>query len=781
GTSHGPGYFAKVSTVTPSALTAGQFVAKFTERYEVAPDGTLESNLGPGNRYLYADKPWYAVTSAVQSPELPGPEPESESKAPEYPGSAKPTPAQIAAWGSDLTKDGYIPSVGMHVTGKGPMSGMIVSVNPTTSMAKVKTSDGKMSSRKVSALSVDVGANYTSYAPKAPVKDVPAGMPLAVTPPGEAIAATFATGKHHAILSDAQGVRSGAISMMRVKTPAGKSVVRVNLTLTKQQSQALIAKLKGDPNAPQPKVEPIGGWKKLSNKQSGDVAVGMKFAMKKTSSQGWLSDKNQDKPSYTVTAVDWDADGTGIVKMKHDNGDEITADFKTGFPMITYEWDPTVMPPPPPATPGHSNFTLSEQAKAMKWTHVTNEGVISAVKGGDATGNGVLDITPGQKVPTGNSAVEFLGSTDGLRKVSADGVVIEVMRPNHTATPNSWNGVTAITLPEGADEKMLAGAMADLGIDYAPMTQATAKKHARALMKSSFRFNKHDVDTPGTLTDADLFKLAADTFGVPDIGWQDIHMGVDDTIGKTTFFWSQRVRTAIAAKSKHSLVIRNGQTFQDNAAGIASNLLFGGVGGVQKRLTGMVYRTSGNMASHDAGNMANEGTFSSITTKHGDTLPQKNPHWGDWGFTVYHRPEAVLGRIGDIRAGYGDAFGNAGQDTNSVERALNTKEHQDYYIGGGTPPGSIAYIGVKSNKRRQEVIDYLAARGVTHIEGRPVADILILTSESHKYKVADLPPAKEPASSRPIEDLPMSYEQVPVESGEVEPPVTAAVDTEEAA
>ena len=190
----------------------------------------------------------------------------------------------------------------------------------------------------------------------------------------------------------------------------------------------------------------------------------------------------------------------------------------------------------------------------------------------------------------------------------------------------------------------------------------------------------------------------------------------------------------------------------------------------------MSYRKGGISPSSDAGNMANEGSYTSITNK--STLPATNPHWSSFGgFTVYHRPEAILGRIGDIRAGHGDAFGDAGHGTNSVDRAMKTSSHKDYYIGGGTPPGSIAYIGVNSETRRQETIAYLASKGVTHIDGRPVADILILKSKAQFIKTKDLPPAKEPASSRPILDLPETYPP----AGDAGGAVTAAVDTEAAA
>lgn len=777
----GNGAFVQVKSVpTPHpAFGDAYFHVPTKQKFTVAPDGTLTES--PGDILLDTHAPWYGKLEATHGLVDTTPEASPEPEKPKYPGSAKPSPEEIAAWGGDLTKNGYIPTVGMHVTGKGPMTGMVVTVNQATGMAKVKTSDGKYSTRKVSALNTDVAANYTAYAPKAAMKDVPPGMPLAILPPAAAIADTMATGKHHALLSDAPGVRSGMINMIRAKTPAGKSVVRVNLTLTKDQAKALVEKLKGDPNTPQPKPQPIGGWSKLTGK-SGDVAVGQKFAMKNTSNNGWLSDKAQDKPAYTVTSVTWnDGKTEATVGMKHDNGDTIEAKFQPGHSMFHYEWDPTVMPPPPPPPIGGtgSKLTLSAQATAQGWKHVKNEGVISAIKGKDATGNGVLDVTPGLTVPTSNAVCEFMGTTEGLRKITADGVVIEVIRPNHTANPNSWNGVTTITLPEGVDDTALAGALSDLGIDYAPMTQSTAKKHARSLLKSSFKFDKNDVDSPGSLSDDQLFKLAGDAFGISDIGWQDIHIGVDDTIGKTTFFWSDRVRGAIAAKSKHNLVVRGGKT--DSTESVASNLLFGGVGGVNMRLTGMAYRKGGISSSTDATNMANEGSYTSIANT--ATLPTSNPHWASsfTAYTVYHRPEAILGRIGDIRAGSGDAYGDAGQGTNSVQKALNTTSHQDYYIGGGTPPGTIAYIGVNSEKRRKEVIAHLAARGITHVEGRPVADILILKSQAHSIKTKDLPPAQLPVASRPILDLPETYPAAGEGEAEGESVVVAAVDTEAAA
>jgi hypothetical protein len=60
--------------------------------------------------------------------------------APAYPGRQKPSQEDINAWGGDLTKDGHIPTAGMFVTGKGPMSGKIVSVSKDKTKATVLTS-----------------------------------------------------------------------------------------------------------------------------------------------------------------------------------------------------------------------------------------------------------------------------------------------------------------------------------------------------------------------------------------------------------------------------------------------------------------------------------------------------------------------------------------------------------------------------------------------------------------------------------------------------------------
>jgi hypothetical protein len=106
-----------------------------------------------------------------------------------------------------LTKDGHIPTAGMFVTGKGPMTGKIVSVSKDKTKATVLTTDGKKTTRLISALKTDASANYSAYAAPVTAKDIPQGMPLAVDTIAEALAEDRGKdGKFRAILTAHPGV-----------------------------------------------------------------------------------------------------------------------------------------------------------------------------------------------------------------------------------------------------------------------------------------------------------------------------------------------------------------------------------------------------------------------------------------------------------------------------------------------------------------------------------------------------------------------------------------------
>jgi hypothetical protein len=162
--------------------------------------------------------------------------------------------------------------------------------------------------------------------------------------------------------------------------------------------------------------------------------------------------------------------------------------------------------------------------------------------------------------------------------------------------------------------------------------------------------------------------------------------------------------------------------------------------------------------------MAGAGSFTSITHVGSGTLPAHNPHWLSFsGYTVYHRPEAILGRIQDTRAGSGDAFGLPGQGTNTLKKALNSSSLGDYYVGGGTPAESIAFIAVQKSSYRDEAIQEMHKLGIFTIGGRPIEDILILKSAVTSMHISDLPPVGPPANARNILDLPLAYDEAPAE------------------
>jgi hypothetical protein len=336
---------------------------------------------------------------------------------------------------------------------------------------------------------------------------------------------------------------------------------------------------------------------------------------------------------------------------------------------------------------------------------------------------------------------------------------VEVSGEYNQKPTNSNNGVTVITLPDGATEQHLAGALSDLGIDYAPMTREGAKRAARGQLHNQLNFGANDVDTAGGWSDEQLFQTAGETLGITDLGWHDVFIGADESTGKVTFWWSPRVHAAIAQKSKHDLVIRGGHG-SHGATSIVNNAVYGGAGGVLRRVTGM--GRGGISSGKDSSNMAGAGSFTSITNVGSGTLPAHNPHWTSFsGYTAYHRPEAILGRIQDVRAGSGDAFGLPGQGTNTLKKALSTTSLGDYYVGGGTPVESIAFIAVKNSQYRNDAIKKMHDLGTHEINGVPIEQFLILQSDVTSMHISDLPPVGPPANARNILDLPEVYEEAP--------------------
>jgi hypothetical protein len=498
--------------------------------------------------------------------------------------------------------------------------------------------------------------------------------------------------------------------------------------------------------------------------------------MRVSSSQGWWIDKAGTKPTHTVTKVEPHPDGEAgvlaVTMTNNTNGDEITTKFNPGHTIKSWAWDPTIMPPPPAA----GAFNLGGLAQAQGWKKLTGDGGIAWIEGGPY-GKGVLTVEPGQAVSISNAAIDHTtGGRHVLRKVSQDGVVIEVIDADNVSGRNSVYGVTAITLPDGATEQQLAGAMADLGINYSPMTRGGAQQQVRGILRSLLSFDVADQETAKGWSDQKLFTEAGSVFGIPDLGWHDVSVGTDENSGKVTFWWSPRVLAAIEQKSHANLVIRGGHGHQ-GAKSIVHNAIYGGAGGVLRRVTGM--GRGGISEGQDSGNMAGAGSFTSITNATG-TLPKHNPYWSSFhGYTVYHRSSAIFGRIQDFRtgphSGYNqDAFGKPAQGTNSLHDALTYDGIKDFYVGGGTPAESIAFIGVQTSATRTQAIAELHQLGYTTIGGRPIEEVVLLQSDIGQMTASDLPPAVPPANARNILNLPETY------AGE-EPPAPAMAEVVAAA
>jgi 2'-5' RNA ligase len=717
-----------------------------------------------GNNHWISSQPAPAFpgNTPTAAPSAPSPAAPAVPAAPAYPGSQKPSQEDINAWGGALTKDGHIPTAQMFVTGKGPMSGKIVSVSKDKTKAVVLTSDGKKTTRLIEALKVDVSANYSAYAAPVTAKDIPQGMPLAVDTIAEALQKTPADGKFRAILTAHQGVSQGQMMVTKTTAPSGKIYSRVHLTLTPAQREQLVAMLAGQGEK--------GDWAS-SSKMSDAVTIGDKLPMRKSSTNNpdgtprWKVDPSQVPPTHEVTAVADDPSGSGvkIVTMKDvTTGEVITSRFHPGKSLTVYTWDANK---PKKIQPG--SFAMSDLAKAQGWALV-QDGGISAIHGGAE--NGKLHHEPGSAVSK-SALGQVQPKWQTLRNVSADGVVIELVDPKGN-DKHSTTGVTVISVPQGVDETALGAAMAKLGIDYSPMTQDSAKGHVRGLLRTLVNLDMSDVDTAKGWSDEKLFSQAGKTMGISDLGWQDVLVGVDESTGKTSFFWSDRARNALAGKAKYNLVYRAAST--GTAAQIVSTVKYGSASSILKKTTGMLDGSgsvgNGASASSDNANHAGHGSYASASTV--SKLPGSNSFasYKSTGMMIYHRPEAVLGRIMDYRVSTHDAFGaGQGSGADHLAHATSMSSVRDYFLGGGLPTEAVGFIAVADASERTKAIEQLKADGFAVINGRAVEDIIITKQKAATMKPDDLPPVTIPSNARPILDLPTSYD---APAG----PVTAAAE-----
>lgn len=693
-------------------------------------------------------------TPAASAPSAPQAASPAAPVGPQYPGAQKPSQEDINAWGGALTKDGYIPSPGMFVSGKGPMTGKIVSVSKDKTKAVVLKADGTKTTRLIEAIKTDKSANYSAYAAPATLKDIPQGMPLAVDSVAEVLAKTPQDGKFRAILSAHPGVSHGQMTVTKATGPSGKVYSRVHMTLTPAQREQLMSLLAG--------VGEKGDWA-TSSKSSEQVAIGDQLPMRKSSTDNpdgtprWKVDPSQVPPTHKVTGVADDPSGSGvkIVTMANiQTGEVITSRFHPGKPLTTYAWDPNK---PKKVAPGA--FSIGETAKAMGWA-LANDGGISAAKNG--AGDAQLYNEPGSSV-TKSAFQHSSTSWQTLRNVSEDGVVIELVDPKGSDN-KSTTGTTVISVPEGLDEKALGAALSKLGVDYSPMTQDSAKDNVRGMLRTLLSLDMSDVDTAKGWSDDKLFTQAGKTMGITDLGWHDVLVGVDESTGTPAYFWSDRARNALAAKSKVNVIYRSANSA--DAAQIVSTVKYGSASSILKRTAGMLDGTgstgSGASWSTDNGNHAGHGSYASAGVH--SKLPSGNNQasYKHSGMMVYHRPEAVLGRIMDYRTGTGDVYGKGkGSGSDHLAYATSLSSVTDFFLGGGLPTEAVGFIAVSDQSERAKAIEKLKADGYSHINGRPVEEIVILKSQAQNMSPNDLPPVTLPSNARPILDLPTSYGAAP--------------------
>ena len=687
-----------------------------------------------------------------------------------WPGKKKATPEEIASWGGDLTKDGHIPVPGLNVQ-FGKFQGKVVSVSKDKTKVVTIKADGTKSTRLLSTLSVNPAANYKDFAPKPVPVDVPEGMPLAVDSMADALSKTAADGKFRALLPGQDGIRNGEMFVYGATTPSGKKVNRVSFALTKEYRKVLKDMLaNGEPAAPE-----LGDWA-YTQKLSQNVAAGDRFTMRLSStpnpdgSPRWKIDPNVKPPTHEVVSTQLDGTSITVVTLKDlQSGEVITSRFHHDKTVSAAAWDAT-KPKPLPPMPAGSQFKLSALAASKGWKVLNgSDGVHSAIKNGAV--HGTLDIEPGNPVPIKNSAwadhnVQAAYSTDALRFVSPDGVVIEVSSlsagtGSYNSENNSFKGNVVITLPEGGTQEQLNSALTEMGLGHKPLTQAKAKQNMLPLLRSVVSWDKTNIDTTGTWSEDKIFTEAGKVLHVSDLGWHDVLVGVDESTGKTSYYWSERVRDSIDKHVKVNLAYR-GATAGD-ADKIVSTALFGTANAVSKRLTGMVYTPDGKglgaSAYGDANNNAGHGGYMYGYQNYGGFTNM--PQFKTGGMLVVSRSTAVLGRIMDFHAAEHDAWGDPGNSHNNLKTAMNATTINDWELNGGLPVEATGLIAVSSDVERQAAIKKLEAMDIFEINGMPLDKFIILKSQLGDMKVEDLPPVFIPPNARPILDLPESYDAAP--------------------
>lgn len=686
-------------------------------------------------------------------------------------GKNKPDPADLLSWGGSATKDGYIPTIGLFVK-VGKVNGKIIGLNKDKTKATILLPEGGTSLRQINLLSIDYSANYIAYAPKKESVNVPAGMPLAVDTMADALAKTKGDGKWRALLPGQDGIRYGEMIVTSAKTPSGKTVNRVNFMLTKEHRKKLRDLLEGSAEPPE-----TGDWVNVS-KKSHEVAPGDQLSMRWSSQNVWKVQPDIKPPTHTVTSIVKNADDENytVNLTPVDGGDPITSIFQPNRDVNVYAWDPNK--PKPISASSHNAFALSSAAKADGWKQLNNsDGVHSAIKGGQY-GHGVLDVEPGQAVPTSMSAYQGTGSTgfgNALRLVQPDGVVIEITSMD--LADNSLKGNVVITLPENAGEQDLNTALDRLGLAHKPLTQDDAKRNVTRILSSMLHYDKANIDNDQDKTPEQLFARFGESLGLTDVGWHDVLVSVEEETGKLSYYWSDRVRKTISEQAKTKLLFRGTKldgTHTANVDMIVSNALYGTANGWLKRVGGLIHPTSTSVGAgfspgSDVLENAGHGSFMSSSSSIKLVAQNSLATYVGSDMMVYTRAEALLYRIQDYRVSeISDAFGNPnrhnsagiGKHNNFKTLLTPASTIRDIAAIGGIASDSTGLIAVTTNQQRVDAIKRLHQHGVTEVNGIPVEDFIVLKSSLPEKNFSDLAQVHIPDNARPLLDLPVAYEPV---------------------
>jgi hypothetical protein len=308
--------------------------------------------------------------------------------------------------------------------------------------------------------------------------------------------------------------------------PSGKIYARVHLTLTPAQREQLTAMLSGKGEK--------GDWVAKSKSDAWPSATSCRCGAATNNPDGtprWKVDTSSSRRRTRSPRSSRRAAASSKVTLKDlSTGEEITSRFHTGKSLNYYEWDAEQAQGDPPGA------FACPTAKAQGW-NLVQDGGISAATGGATTRK--LYHEPGSAVSKG-AFQNASHSWQTLRNVSEDGVVIELVDPKGSSK-NSTTGTVVISVPEGLDETAPGRRLHQDGHRlHADDPGLGQDGNVRGLLRTLLELDTSDVDTAKGWTDDKLFAQAGKTLGISDLGWQDVLVGVDETTGKTSFFWSDR-------------------------------------------------------------------------------------------------------------------------------------------------------------------------------------------------------------------------------------------------